>query len=306
MFLPFFRHHANLLGQCNIAQLPILLKQYYPEQQGLPAHAINKLYVAWLLRDLQNKTYYRSNNTLEQLQNPIFRQQYIGPCPTGLTDFLHIYDKLADDKLYWQDVPLSSVQQQQILELQQQHPILSSDIFYDLAWRQQMGSLCTVVILQQGKTYHWVKENDALWQYSVENAAIMMWQAHQQTSHRLRAWLAALLHGVALAAIRKLVEELGHGHNSQQLLQDAIHYQYRLTYWIAKDWGLPDDILFSLRQRFMCDKAFSDNTLMMQSAEHIAFIRDLRQHQQFSKRHCVQMLLSLRSDVVKQHLDSLL
>lgn len=306
MFVPFFHHHCKTLDQQNIADLPMLLKQYYPDQSYQSADSINQLHTAWLMRDLHKALPSSKTNPLSCLQNPQLRRDLLGLCPTGLADYLHIYNQLAEDKIFWQQVPFSSEHEQAIERLKKTYPLLQQQPIVDLSWRLDMGLLCSAIIEQHCQQRGLLDKTQSLWAYSMDYAILAMWQAEHVSSHRLRAWLSALLQGVALIVMQKQLQQHGYNGDEHQLLSDIQFYQYRLAYWIGKDWGMPEDLLFSLRQRFMKDKPFTDNTLILQRAQHLSFIRDLRQQQQFSKRHALQMLLSFQSDSITENAEQLL
>lgn len=306
MNLPFLHHQAKLPDKQAIGLLPMLLKQHYPANSEQTADALNRLYLAWLFREFHPSCDLASKNSLHVFQQPEARLQLIGSCPAGLTDYLHIYDKLANDTLYWQDVPLSSLQQQQMQQLRDNHRLLNTQLLAQAPWQQQMALLCTTIILQHCQRFNLIREQDDMLHNGMDNAFLALWQAIQHNGHGLRAWLGSFMQTIALLLIRQHIAQQAARPNEHQLLLDIAHYQHRLAYWISKDWGLPDDILHSLRQRFLPEPQLSGHALIMQRSEHIGFVLDTRRHAQFSKRHSKQMLLSLHYPPLTPHINSLL
>lgn len=304
MNLPFFHRHQPLLNNQHIHVLPSLLKQHYPEQGACFSEALDMLYLAWLFREFHTPADHASKNLLWCFQQPAWRQQQAGNCPAGLIDYLHLYDKLADDKLYWQEVPLSSAQQQAMQFLQQQFPLLSLPLSHT-DWQRQMALLCTGVILdycqQQQMTNH-----SALLNNGIETAFIALQQANHYGGHGLRAWLGSMMHCLALLLIHRQLQNSPARQQEHVLLADIAHIHHRLAYWISKDWGLPDDLLFSLKQRFLPGQSLPLNAIVMQRAEHSQLILDSCRQQCFGKRQALHMLQLLHQDDRAEQLANLL
>jgi hypothetical protein len=65
----------------------------------------------------------------------------------------------------------------------------------------------------------------------------------------LRVFLTAMMRSISLLFIHTMLQQSGKLHSKGELLNDIQILLPRLDYWLAKDLGLPDDILHSLKYR---------------------------------------------------------
>ena len=112
----------------------------------------------------------------------------------------------------------------------------------------------------------------------------------------LHAFLMPLIHFIGLLLIHRELDKHPVLPDAQQLLTEIDKMNLKLSYWIAKDWGLPVDILYTLKERFLMPEQLSLSGELMQKSEHAYLAILLCQQGLLNRRQTESFLRAMGMD----------
>lgn len=243
-------------------------------QPGLPDwHALqtlNSLTNSWLFRDFRPLC---SNSdiapALQALKAPGYRASRIPRPAQPLFQLLHHPHEQSTLDI------LDADSRQLAASLANHSPFMHKATWYhnfdDLLTLEtdNLLALLASTILNQQIITHESKINELeLFYQGVCSGYINMQLGKTQGLNPLHSFLAPLLHHIALIIIRRELQQCTQLPKASTLLDEIDSLHLKLAYWIAKDWGLPDNILSVLKQRFLSPETAGMPVLLLQKSEN--------------------------------------
>lgn len=250
---------------------------------------------------------------LEDLKSPAYRLSLISHLPCSLHRLL----QLDETSRYRSEISrllcLAPALEHRAVIIANQPPFHEQGgpiyHFDELAEKLETPSLlaiiCAAILWQHCLAEKGDEGQDQLFRIGLVSAHIHM-QLALADNHPspLRSFLLSLLHYVSLLYISRELQGKNLITGEKELLHELDQLAPRLCYWIAKDWGLPDDILLTLKERFQQPHHLSPTAQVMQKCEHASLALLLYHNGLFSRRQIQKLLPAM--DIDSDTLSSLL
>jgi HD-like signal output (HDOD) protein len=141
------------------------------------------------------------------------------------------------------------------------------DDLHTLAVDELLALLCATCFYKQCINNESTAAEINLFYQGVCSGFINMQIAYKYGFNPLHCFLTPLIHHFSLVIIYRELNQQTQLPNAKCVLNEIDQIHLKLGYWIAKDWGLSDDILYPLRERFLRE----ENALqceLIQKSEH--------------------------------------
>ncbi len=251
------------------------LQTPHPNPQNI--QQLNYLVNAYLFREFNTRCQNTSSlpPVLQVLKSPGYRATCIQRMPTTLNKLLREQITTRDNNILTAHIALSAESKQQALHLANHFPFIHRTPWFNhfselqALDNEEFSALLCATLLQQ---YCLHRDSSAaeiqLFSQGVCSGYINLQLAKEQGFNPLHAFLMPLIHFIGLLLIHRELDKSAILPNAQQLLTEIDQMNLKLGYWIAKDWGLPEDILSTLKERFMMPEQLTLSGEMMQKSEH--------------------------------------
>lgn len=308
--IPFLHSPAHqLLDHEHSSNLPCIKSRLFllsDKNREQALHTLNRLGNAYLFRGFSSHCGASNEQVLRHWQAPQHRSMQIGSLSPAFIQQLHRYEQQLEQGMQLQEVPTDATTAEKIRLMACQYPLLGNKLWMpeDVTLHQKAALLCTALLAEHCLPAQNCRYGHALLAAGINNASIAMQLALQHDCNPLRSYLASLMHSIALLYIYFSLKTTVELPGEHQLLDEIQHTDRRLAYWIAKDWGLPEDILHMLKQRFQSGSATTTGARLLQKSEHAGLAITLFHDKLLSRRQVKNLLQTMELEQLLPLLDT--
>ncbi len=241
---------------------------------------------------------------LQDFKSPSYRSLLIKRLPSNLNRLLRLDELTIDHKDIEKTLCLSPTIQEQAVVIANHPPFTNNnqwfsnfdDIKHQFKRQEFLAIICAAILKQ-----HCIKQStnaieQDFFQQGVYCGYISMMLARENRYSPLKSFITCLIHFICRLYIYRELENKKKLPNKHDLLLELDSLSVKLSYWVAKDWGLPEEILFTLKERFQQPRDLSLSAYIMQKSEHANLALMLYQHGQFNRKQTQKFLDSMNID----------
>lgn len=266
---------------------------------------LNYLVNAYIFREFNIRCHdtQSAHPVLQKLKSPGYRATCIQRIPTTLHKLLRAQLTTRDNIALTEHIAFSPESRQQALHLANHSPFIHCTPWFNhfselqALDRDEFSALLCATLLQQ---YCLHRDSTAaeiqLFSQGVCSGYINLQLARENGFNPLHAFLMPLIHFIGLLLIYRELAQHSILPNAQQLLTEIDQINLKLGYWVAKDWGLPEDILYTLKERFLLPAQLTLSSELMQKSEHAYLAILLCQQGLLNRRQTESFLRAMGMD----------
>ena len=238
---------------------------------------------------------------LEDLKSPGYRLLLIKHLPTNLNRLIRLEDDIVNNDEIEKLLCLSPALQEYVVTIANRPPFANESRWYknfdevkSLLDKQSFLAVISSAILKQ----HCLPDKGCdieidFFNQGVACGYINMLMAPEYNQSPAKSFLTSVINYISRLYIYRELSRRTQLPRKQDLLQELNTLSPKLSYWIAKDWGLCDEILDTLRERFQHPEELSVSATIMQKSEHANLALLLYQHGQFTRRQTQRLLTAM-------------
>lgn len=291
------------------------IKRHFQHLQSkTPAHddidQLNFLMNAYIFRQFNtacNITQLQCS-ALQDFKSPSYRSLLIKQLPSNLNRLLHFDELSVDNKTLEKVLCLSPSVQEQTVNIANRSPFVSNnqyfrhfdDIKNQLEQQDLLAVTCAAILKQHCMSEKSSATEQDFFHQGLCCGYISMQLARENRYSPLKSFITNIIHCICRLYIYRELENKKRFSSKHDLLLEINDLSPKLSYWVAKDWGLPDEILYTLKERFLQPHDLSITGQIMQKSEHANLALMLYQHEQFSRKQAQKFISSMNIDY--QHL----
>ena len=246
---------------------------------------------------------------LQDLKSPTYRAMNYKHLPHTMLRLIKLSRDTNDSHSLCQKFALSMTTQQEVTIMANQAPFTHNQLLADFnAVKELPFHLFCAIICATLLHQHCLKQDapeleKTLFNHGLRNGFISLLRIQNATaqSHRqpepIKVFIASILPFISLIYItRELRNTCANCHHlplQAQLLHEITDMLPKLTYWIAKDWGLSDDLLVSLKDCFIPTSDTLPIKQHVRISNHANLAIMLYQTHLFSHKQVVDLLDSM-------------
>lgn len=147
-------------------------------------------------------------------------------------------------------------------------PIKSFEDAQRLLTRDQFDAACCTIFIEKAFNHHdHAPFHAMILQEGVNLGYISSLIAQDKGLDPIRLFLTAIIRSISILLVHQRLQALDNLPSKKQLFMEIKTLLPRLDYWLAKDLGLPDDILYTLKARFLEVNACPESVNIIHLAE---------------------------------------
>ena len=297
--------------------LRLLHPQYYQAAYNPRCqHQLEAFFIDYFCKDFEagecSYTPEHHHRALFQdLKSPTYRATLTQHLPQSISRLLHASRHCRSNEESAQKIILSPYIKHEVLNLANQVPFCLDGIFENftdikenMSQHEFLAVICAAHIKQ-----HCIKKNTVqlerdLFLHGLRNAYISMCLAKKQNFDPVAAFIAGFMHFISLIYLHRELMLNETPPAKTVLLEDITAFLPGFNYWLAKDWGLPDELLIALRERYLDSGELTGLANLMQTADHANLALMLYQENLIHRKQTLQFLQAMQlSDFdLTQHL----
>lgn len=246
-------------------------------QTQLQSSSLNEPYIdslinAYCFRHLKKRCNVNYlHPALIALKTPSYRTLAVKKPSTLFNKILRDYSDYLFHPQKLKQLPINGETRQLAVYLANHSPfsqhnwLASYDDITQLPPNEWMALLCATFIYQSCINRSSAEQERQFFYQGLYSAYFNMQMATSLTLHPLYNFLTPLMHSVSYIYINKETSYLSNLPNEPLLLTEIDDIHHKLSYWIAKDWGLSDAISHTLKECFLNNAHLIEKDIMQKS-----------------------------------------
>ena len=285
LFTNEFVLSTNAYNRSDIGQIKADLRLLHPKQDNKASNhrcqqQMEALYIDYFCRDFEAEeriyTPEHYHHTLFQdLKSPTYRVSLTQQLPHAISRLLYASRHHLNNEESSQTLLLCPLIKREALHLANMAPFAQENLLENFAdMKNKMGHaeflavICTAVLKQ-----HCISANTSilekqLFEDGLRNAYICLCLAQKDDEDGVSAFISGYMHFISLIYLHRELLAYEIAPPKTILLAEITEFFPKFTYWLAKDWGLPDNVLSALRARFIDKQELSGLSAIIQTADH--------------------------------------
>lgn len=302
--------HNNFL---NISQIKTDLRLLHPLYSDAPynprrQHQLEAFFIGYFCKDfITNDNEYTPEHhhhpLFNDLKAPTYRASLTKHLSQTIPRLLHCSRLDINNEHTVEELALSPFIKHEVVNIANQPPFADKQIFEDfkmlkkdLGRSEFLAIICTAILKQHCLHKKSSAVETQLFEHGLRNAYISLCLAHKLESDSLSAFIAGFLHFISLIYLHQELQITDVHPRQDLLLQEITHFLPKFNYWLGKDWGLPDEILQALRQRFISQSDSSALCHIIQTSDHANLAIMLGQEKFINQKQTQYFLHSMQLD----------
>ncbi len=268
------------------------------DQRKKPNHkkAMEHRFIDFFCKDIKQQPTAQSQfihrSLFQDLKSPNYRISLIQTLPVTLSQLLIAYRDHESPQSISDRLILSPKMKHDIVAMANQPPFQSERLFthYEQVQATFNDNNFSIVVcsclFKQHCNLRWPPSiEQQLFNDGIRNAYICFCLAQKQKLDALSAFITGFLPFISLIYLLREVERQNIRVNKAVLLNDIAAFLPRFNYWLAKDWGLPENLLMAFREHVVEEETLSPLANIMQTANHAHLTLMLGKAHRMSKTH---------------------
>ncbi|NRB41579.1 MAG: hypothetical protein HRU20_24430 [Pseudomonadales bacterium] len=268
-------------------------------------HQMEAFFIDYFCKDFTagNRIYtpeHHHYGLFQDLKSPTYRSTLTQHLPQAISRLLHASRHGLNNEESSHNLLLSPYIKHEMLAIANQAPFAQHTMFNDFSdIKAHMGHaeflavVCTAFLQQHclSKNTHAVEKQ--LFQHGLRNAYISLCLSHTQQQDGICAFISGFMHFISLIYLHRELQLNEMPPAKGRLLEEITAFLPRFNYWLAKDWGLPEEVLKALRERFLDTGELEGLSGLMQTADHANLALMLHQENLIPLKQTRQFLQSM-------------
>ena len=279
-------------------------------------HQLETFFIDYFCKDFEaGKRIYTPEHhhhaLFQDLRSPTYRATLTQHLPQSISRLLHASRHCDNNEESAEKMMLSPYIKHEVLALANQPPFCLDGMFENfndikahMGHSEFLAVICTAHLKQ-----HCIKKHTAimeleLFNHGLRNAYIALCLAHKQNQDAISAFIAGFMHFISLIYLHRELQLNEIPPAKNQLLEEITAFLPGFNYWLAKDWGLPDELLSAMRERYLDTGELTGLSSLMQTADHANLALMLYQENLIHRKQTLQFLqaMELNEFDLTQHL----
>ena len=283
--------------------LRLLHPQHYePSYNSRCQHQMQAFFIEYFCKDFSSApaSYTPEHHhcgLFHDLKSPSYRATLTQHLPQAISRLLHASRHSLNNDESSKKLVLSPSIKQHMLLIANKPPFAQQQIFNDFSQMKThmehnefLAVICTAFLQQHCLNTHTCDVEKDLFAHGLRNAYISLCLAQNQKQDGLSAFINGFLHFISLIYLHRELQACEVQPAKDVLQNEITQFLPRFNYWLAKDWGLPDDMLSALRERFIENDDLSSLAIIMQTADHANLALMLFQERLINRKQTLHYL----------------
>lgn len=275
---------------------------YHPHCQ----HQIERVFINYFCKDFESteRIYtpeHSHHGLFQDLKSPTYRASLTQHLPQAISRLLHASRCGLNNEESSHSLLLSPYIKHEALNIANVSPFSQNtvlerfdDIKNHMGHAEFLAVICTAFLKAHCINKNTTAQEKRLFEDGLRNAYICLCLAQKHQQDGISAFISGFMHFISLIYLHRELTAYETPPSKDILLNEITHFLPKFNYWLAKDWGLPDNLLTALRERFLDTGELSGLSGLMQTADHANLALMLFQENLINHKQTQQFLQSMQ------------